>query len=242
MRNAPLAALFFSCFLLGACSSPSPAPTSSDTPAPSGASNTAATDANADAHEPEDSTDAAEEGPEALRTPTRSGFLKDYSRLEPVQPFKHVLAERAATLGGYKSFIIEAPEVLAKTTIDGKPLNNTVSAGLANDLKTALVQSLAVNYTITDKPGPGVVRVRSAITAVGECLHHPDAAQRRIGGATGEMEIVDSQTGERLGAAVAADAVTTRDPLLKSDDTWYDTRLVFKHWSARLAKALVDAQ
>jgi hypothetical protein len=190
----------------------------------------------------EQATESDEDAPPALRTTTRSGFLKDYSRLQPIPTHKHVLAERSPKLVTYKTFLVQTPQVIPTATITGKPIDAATADQLAAELKAAVTQALGINFKITDRPGEGVAVVRAAITQVGECFHQPGNINRQIGGASVEMEIVDAVTGERLAAAVESDAVTTNDPSLKSNDPYYDVRLVFQHWSSRLAKWLADAE
>lgn len=185
-----------------------------------------------------------DDAPAALRKTTQTGFLKDYSRLQPVPTHKHVLVERSPKLALYKTFMVQVPTIVPAATITGKPIDAATARQLAVDLKTAACEALAVSFTVTDRPGEsadgGVAIIRAAVTQVAECLHQPGNINRQIGGASVEMEIVDSVTGERLAAAVESDAVTTNDPNLKSSDPYYDTRLVFQHWASRLVKWLTD--
>ena len=179
--------------------------------------------------------------PAALKSPTHSGFLKDYSNLKPSPTHSGALVERSAKLAGYTTFIIDTPLVLTKKTVGGVEIDEATAAQLAADLKAEAVDAMKISYTITEIPGPGVARVRSAITQLARCKREPGEPTVKIGGASVEMEIVDSVSGERLAAVVESDAVTSNDPQLKSNDPYNDAKLVFQHWSARFAKWMTDA-
>lgn len=236
MRTQHRLCLAFTTFaLLSGCSTTEPTPGNPPAPQPP-----ADAPSKADAHAETEIPIAAV--PAALQRTTATGFLRDYSRLKPNPLHKHSLTEFSDKLGSYKAFIIDPPKVIPTTTVRGVPIDPASAAQLAADLTAATSEAVGVNFKITDKPGEDVARIRLAITQIAEGLHDPDSAHGKIGGASVEMEITDAVTGERLAAATESDAVTTRDPDFKSDAPYYDARLVFQHWAARLAKALTDAQ
>ncbi len=187
------------------------------------------------------SSRSAAQAPAGLSKPGFSGFLVDYSKLQPSPTHNGALVQRSERLSSFTSFIIDFPVVLPKATVRGTPIDPTTAAQLASDLRAEAIDALGGSYTITQTPGPGVARVRSAITRLARCEREPGTPTLKIGGASVEMEIIDSVSGERLAAVVENDAVTSTDPLLGSADPFYDTRLVFRHWSARLSKWLTDA-
>lgn len=180
--------------------------------------------------------------PEALTRTTNSGFLGDYSRLQPNPMHDGSRIERSAKLSGYTRFIIDTPKVLTTQTVRGQPIDDSTANRLAADLKAAAIDAMSINFTVTEQPAAGVARVRSAITQLAQCVRVTGSPNLKIGGASVEMEIVDSVTGERLAAAVESDAVTTRSPLPDSTDPYADAHLVFQHWAARLAKWINDPQ
>lgn len=193
---------------------------------------------------PSDSTTTSDrpKAPAGLEHPTRSGFLTDYSKLKPSPTHSGAFVERSEKLAAYSTFMVDLPRVLPRTTVRGMPIDEATAAALAAALKQEAIAALDVNFTVVDAPGAGVARLRSAVTQLAQCERGPGSQTLLIGGAGVEMEIVDSISGERLAAVVESDAVTTTDPLLRSSDPYYDAKLVFEHWSARLAKWLSDAR
>ncbi|MBY0398172.1 MAG: DUF3313 domain-containing protein, partial [Thermoleophilia bacterium] len=226
------------CAVIAGCASPGLERSATPQPSPASAEPPGTTE---DQALPEPAGGSEEDAPAALRQTTRTGFLKDYSRLRAAGPHKYTMIERRPSLAAYRTFLVQTPRVTATRTVGGKPIDAESAAELASSLKAAATAALGTTFTVTDRPGEGVAVIRCAVTQVGECAHGP-GSDGVIGGASVEMEIVDSITGERLGAAVESDAVTTRDPQLRTDDPWHDARLVFQHWSARLAKWLNDGE
>src|SRR5262245_27168016 len=103
--------------------------------------------------------------------PTRSGFLADYSQLEPVDKKARlqVKAVDAAALANVDSFYIEPVAWLADDM--GLPANNEDAAEeIGNSLHESLAKELACIRPVVDEIGPGTAVVRSAVTGVRESL------------------------------------------------------------------------
>lgn len=182
------------------------------------------------------------EVPAALQRTTTSGFLRDYTMLTSNPIHKGSLIYRSDKFGSYSKFLIDTPQFLPTVTVRGVAINSSSAAQLASDLKAAASDALGINFTVTDRPGEGVARIRLAITQIAESDHEANATMSKVGGASVEMEIIDSITGELIAAATESDAVTTLDPDFRATSPYYDARLVFQHWAARLSKALTDAR
>jgi hypothetical protein len=117
------------------------------------------------------------------------------------------------------------------------------------------------NFEIVDKPGPDVIHVRSAITeavkakvvlatALAVAPYAWEAATLWgmgtgkwpfLGELAGEMEITDSQTGERLFAAVDK-VVGTMGSNVDPTARWDDVRKGFNLWRDRLGKRMASCQ
>lgn len=168
------------------------------------------------------------------------GWLGDRSGLRPSPRHPTTMYEQSARLVSYAAFIVEPMECLAQQTVRGVAMDDAERTALAAALREETVRSLATVYSIVTEPGPGVATIRAAITGVAASRRDPVTGELRIGGASVEMEIVDSVTRERLAAAVEADIV---DDAGEPDaaDPFSDARLVFKHWAARLNLWLRDA-
>jgi hypothetical protein len=152
-----------------------------------------------------------------------SGFLKDYSQLkeekdankEPVMRY----INPKLTSGEYDKIMIDPVEFFPEPHPDENVDSGTLSQ-IKDYFDKELRQKIGEQATVVDQAGPGVVRMRVAITAV----KSEDAALkpyqyipfafvahsiRKAAGDSAkdadlyaEMEIVDSQSGERLGAVV----------------------------------------
>jgi hypothetical protein len=122
---------------------------------------------------------------------------------------------------------------------------------LADDLDDALRLALFADFTLVERAGPGVMRLRAAITEAEGSWHVHDAVASRfdkemkaakgtpstatrdfVGKAGVEAEVLDALTGERLLAAVDRRA-GARSIKLK-DSTWEDVREAFDFWAERL--------
>ncbi len=156
-----------------------------------------------------------------------SGFLKDYSQLRQEkdasgQPVLRYISPKLSAM--------RAPESHPRLLIDPvvyypapRPTAQVSAATLGqvrDYFDRVLREKLGAVMPLTDKPGPGVVRLRVALTAVASekaglapYEYIPIAlvvagAQAATGSRAGEaavyteMELDDSVTGERLGAAV----------------------------------------
>ena len=154
---------------------------------------------------------------------TDSGFLKDYSQLQVVKDPKgterRFWVSDKAKGQSYQAILVDPVEFHPKP--EGTP---QVTLGTLNDIRSYLDAGLpkavaAGNMKLADKPGPGVLRLRSAVTAVSvDKSLKPyqlipiglliTAAQRSGGTATYpvklqvEAEMVDSVSGEVLARAV----------------------------------------
>jgi len=165
-----------------------------------------------------------------------SGYLKDYSRLDtsPLHPGAEFW--QSAKLGAYKNFLIDDIVVLPTVTLRGVPITPGTAGALGAALKTEVAESLeAAGYTIVSEPGEGVARIRGAITALSRSRRDADEPVAvAIGGASMEMEILDSLSGAQLGAAIESDTVASDEDVQPSTDPYQDSRLVFRHWASRL--------
>ena len=154
----------------------------------------------------------------------RSGFLGDYSQLQPGAPGQAQLRYVApdAQIGAYDKIIIEPITVYAAGPKGA--LNSASRDDLQRmvDYLFATVQTrLAGDYALVKEAGPGTMRLRIAITEAqgaeiplnlrsaglpvglgGGPLRQLNQNNPSVSRAGVEMELVDAQTGKRLLAAV----------------------------------------
>ncbi len=189
-----------------------------------------------------------------------SGFLGDYSQLQPGG------TDRAALLYmkpgvNYKQYnkVMIAPVVIyLKTDADHKAIDPEEMKELTDYFHQSMVNAFKDGYTVVNKPGPGVLIIRTAVTdvipgkpvrgtlssilppgiivssgakaATGE---YPSVGQAEV-----EMEVLDAQTGERLAAAVDRRA-GTKGPFRGSQE---DAKEAFDYWAQRMRMRLDEAR
>lgn len=188
-----------------------------------------------DAPRPSDPPRAA-----ATRMPPASGFLKNTASLRPSAEHDGRWYSLSRRITGYTTYIVDKPVLLTGTTSRGVAIDPAKADELCLALRHELTQSLSSVYTLTDTPGPGVARVRTAITQIARTLPRGGGAVQE-GGGTREMEIVDSVSGARLAAVIEADY--GRDEHADAPTApYHDARAAFTHWSARLMLMLREAE
>jgi hypothetical protein len=100
--------------------------------------------------------------------PNPSGFLQDYTRLKPVpdKEGRYAWSAPDATLRTYTRFMLPPMEIWIDREAQYRGLAADVVQRLANIYQTAFTQTLAPEFPVVDKPGPGVAMCRFAITGV----------------------------------------------------------------------------
>jgi hypothetical protein len=174
-----------------------------------------------------------------------SGFLGDYSKLERDAFLDDSLSYTNPTtdLKQYTKFIIEPIVVQFAPNADGIAVDPADLKMLADYWRDEAVKALSRKYTVVTEPGPGVLRVRAAITgikknvplaSVGSITKAPDIG---LGGASMEAEALDSQNGERVAAVVdtrsgSALGITGRR------QTYDDAKEIMRLWVERFVTRL----
>lgn len=129
---------------------------------------------------------------------------------------------------------------------------------LQNYLDKSLRRELKKDYTLVDRPGPGVMRLRVAITEAEGSSHVQDTVSAAgsdsqlspgsspIAGGTSkfvaaagiEGELRDAMTNDRLAAAI--DRRVGEKSLKRESQTWADIENAFDYWSRRLRARLAQ--
>lgn len=177
-------------------------------------------------------------GPDRVDAPPRTGFLGDYSRLQRSKNDLNTWTEHSPGIGDYRTFIIDPVRIYPQETARGVPLDAETSAMLASGFHEELRESLSTVFAITDTPGPGVARVRAAVTQV--ALYKPSSGdvEADMGGAAMEMEVVDATTGRRLFAMVDSRSVSMYDNPPAPTRRFEHAHTTFRHWASRLVVQL----
>ena len=184
-----------------------------------------------------------------------SGFLDDYSFLREGAPGDVALVYRNpnADWSRYDAVLLE-PVTLwrsGRNSLDPVPEDDLLR--LVSAFQNALRQRLGAGFRLVDQPGPGVMRIRLAITdarasdpildvlrARGTRLSPPSSGpidpelRRFIEAAAIEGEIRDAQTGELLAAGVDRRRREGAPPL----DTWAAIEGALDAWTERVCARL----
>jgi len=188
-----------------------------------------------------------------------SGFLGDYSQLKPGQEGQAlwVYVDPSAKFSAYNAILLDPIAVYSSaedSALAKVPLSEM--QGLVNYFDATIREHLAGDYKFVTKPGPGVMRLRiaiseakgakvvlstvSAVTPVGLALNGlkkgVTGASTGVGKTGVEMELLDSQSGKRLAAAID-ERVGTKT---SSFGEWQSAKEAFDYWAAKLAARLQE--
>ncbi len=139
-----------------------------------------------------------------------SGFLGDYSKLKRSRELKGAMSYEnpSKSLKEYDKFMIDRVVVHFAPNAKGVGVDPIKVQQVAEYFHRELWQALSIRYQVVNTPGPGVLRLRAAITDIKTTVPimniHPGTKLLGfgLGGASMEGEAVDSQTGERVLAVV----------------------------------------
>jgi hypothetical protein len=163
---------------------------------------------------------AEEKKPTARKIPAGSqfsGFMKDYDALKPNpkldgSPLTYATADAQKNLRAYFAIVVDPIEVYIASDADESKLPDTSRRTLANYFRYALIRAVSDAFPVVEKPGPLVLRLRAALIGVdvggevagGDVPSDGKPLQRavNIGKVGVEMELVDSESGERIAAMV----------------------------------------
>lgn len=168
-----------------------------------------------------------------------SGYLSSYDDLTVLKP--GVQSYKSERLGEFSRFIVDPVAVLPERTLAGVAIDELTRQRLATDLQAEVRDTLrlAGKLSPTNAAGPGVARLRAAVTEVARTLKPNRTREGQLGGATVEAEVLDSETGERLGTVIVSEVSAESDESSSgSDDLYSDVRIVFRSWAARMNKWL----
>lgn len=192
----------------------------------------------------------------------QSGFLSDYSKLQPGPKGGAALVyiKPEVNWASYNKVIIEPAVVWYSEHADYKGIKPIELMALTDYFNEAIVKNLEGAYSIVGTPGPGVLRIRVAITNVVPTNPAMDALtgtvpQARlisgiskvttgtslfVGEASTEIEIRDSQTNQVLAEAV--DRRAGEKKFLEVKDKWTDAKEAMDYWAKRLRQRLDEGR
>ena len=189
-----------------------------------------------------------------------SGFLGDYAQLRPGQGDAALLVyvNPRANFKAYNMIMLDPVRIYAA---QGSALAKAPKEDLqrlVNYFDATLREHLQADYTFVNTSGPGVLRLRVAITeakgskvvldtistlvpmslAVSEVKNLATGSHSAVGAAGAECEALDSASNERLFAAV--DARVGRKVTGKFDkfNPWHTVEDAFGYWASRMQTRL----
>ena len=192
--------------------------------------------------------------------PAPSGFLGDYSQLEknPEYPAAEVYVNPDADWMSYSAIILDSVTLWVKGQ-EGTRLTPEEKQMLTDTLYRALHDQLSAQFQLAERPQPGALRMRVALTQVKGAnvplrtvttvipqLRILAAAAAlstnvayTVGTATIEGEILDAITHRRLAAAVDSRAGNKALFSMRTFQKWADVEAAANLWAARFTWQLV---
>jgi hypothetical protein len=182
-------------------------------------------------------------------SPQHSGFLSDYSKLQPAADREGIwlFVNKTADYSGYKKIMFDPIEVYLTPNPDYKGVQPDVLKRMTDGFYASFLSALTPDYQIVHEAGPDVLLIRAAITGV-QLAKPPleptdfipvkavyNLGKSLAGNAqmvaemTAEMEVLDPN-GKRLAAAVAN---RKGSKTLKQGDqvTWADLQAITDYWA-----------
>ena len=189
-----------------------------------------------------------------------SGFLQDYSKLEPHPTIEgaqtYVNPDELNDLNDYVAMIVDPVEVYIASDGDPASISEEGLAAVTGYFQYAITSAVADAFPIVDEPNPLALRLRSALVGVdvgegpaaveiseetGEAL----ARSINVSEVIVEFELVDSESGEVIAAAVdtaklgsGAEVGTTHFSRMERFEA---AKAAFDEWASRL-RDFLDAE
>ena len=175
-----------------------------------------------------------------------TGFLSDYSKLQKESDTSLRYVNNEA-LAKYSSFMVDPVKMHFHSGAESKgQLTEQQITDLTNYLHTKILEAVqGAGKKVAYQPAAGVARIRVALTDIkrsSELSMLPQASLMGagIGGASMEAEVVDSMTGEQIGAVLES-AKGSNIPLANLGD-WTAAKSVMDGWAARFQKRLEESR
>ena len=177
---------------------------------------------------------------------TKTGFLSDYSKLQKESDSSLRYADVKA-VAGYSGFIVDPVKVVLQSEVksEGK-LTDEQMTDLASYMHVKIVEAVqGAGKKVVYQPAAGVARIRVALTDMEKTSAVNIVPQASllgvgIGGASMEAEVIDSISGQQLGAVVES-GKGSRVPFANLGD-WTAAKKVIDGWAERFQKRLEEAK
>ncbi len=194
------------------------------------------------------------------RSVVTSGFLSDYSQLHEGEGDEALMIyiDQNATFSQYDKVIVEPVRLVASEDSDMADNSKEELQAIADYFYASLNESLSKKYTVVTTPGPGTMKLRAALTdatgssvvldtlssivpvgmAINVLAKVATGNNLSVGSATGEIELLDSVSGQRLAAAVDGRSGAKYTGKFDKWSSWQDTKDACDYWADRIALRL----
>lgn len=194
----------------------------------------------------------------AAPAPQNSGFLSDYSKLvvAPDNANAKRWVSKEFDFKPYDKILLDPVEVWVSPTSEYKGASPDMLKRMSDNFTNSFKKALQPGYTLVDKPGPGVLHIRLAITGVNlvkPALNPTDALPIKFlfkaatGGyeaknavLTGEMQVLAPDN--NVVAAVVSSGTSDKTIAEKQSITWKDLESITTTWATNLRKGLDAAR
>ena len=181
--------------------------------------------------------------------PKEAGFLSTYANLQRVDGSETFLRYVAPNteLRKYSAVLVDPIQTVFYDKSESKGIKPEDIQHLEQYLYGKLQKSLQdAGFKVVSDPGPDVLRLRVAITNLKpstpalNILPQTKLTGLGLGQVSAEGELVDSQSGKQLAAAIQSDTGSRLS--LSGLAKWGDVESVMDDWAKKLAKRLSDAR
>jgi len=188
----------------------------------------------------------------ATQKTAHSGFLENYPVFEqgPKGGVDFVYLKKDVDFRSYDKVMMDHVVFYFSDSAKYKGIHANELKEVADTFHKAFAEALANAYPLVDKPGPGVLRIRTAITdlvpskpglsgvttvipiglAISIVKSGAGGGHTGVGQASMEVEFLDSMTNERIAAAVD----TKPGDKLEGFTKWGAAKGGFEFWAKRL--------
>lgn len=190
---------------------------------------------------------------------TPSGFLKDYPQFQPgpSDGVDEIYTKPGMDLSKYRRVMLDEVQFYLKKSTAEQGIQASELKELSDTFHRAVFEALGNAYPLVTEPGSDVLRIRLAITdieisnpavsgittvlpiglAVSVVKKAATGSYTGVGGASMEVEFLDSMSGERLAAAID----TFDGSKMSGFSKFGATKDAFTFWAKRLRVTLDKA-
>jgi hypothetical protein len=185
-----------------------------------------------------------------------AGFLGDYSQLKEgkTKEWMFGYVNPAVSIQAYTSILMDPIRIYVSKEYNMKNVSSEDQQKILNYADATIRKHLAQDYTLVQKPGPGVMRLRIAITeaenssvawdtvstimpislAISGITTIASGSAAFVGSAGVEAELQDSLTGTRLMAGVDRRMGGKITGKFDKFDKWHTVKNSIDYWAKRL--------